>query len=181
MQASVSVKMILQVGVQAYLLWEKAGKPDGADFSKDARKSLQEQIQRGATIMHLEKSLKAPSPKEPEPMPEPEPTPEAESAPVAEVEPEAEEEAPAPLPAQEQPTDSPEVSQASCRCRLLPALQIAEIARDLDIQQLIIDCHRRSAAKPFASKSIRSLHHDIHLTKSLMLDLNLLFAMQMDY
>lgn len=173
--------MSLQVGVQAYLLWEKAGKPDGADFSKDARKSLQEQIQRGATIVHLEKSLKAPSPKEPEPMPEPEPTPEAESAPVAEVVPEVEEEAPAPQPVQEQPTDSPEVSQASCCYSLCLALQITQIARDLDVNQLIIDCPRRIAAKPFASKSIRSLHYDIHLNRSLMLDISLRFAMQMDY
>ena len=92
------------MGVQAYLLWEKAGKPDGADFSKDARKSLQEQIQRGATIRHLEKSLKAPSPKEPEPMPE------AEAAETV-SEPESEEgPGPAQEPPSEQPADSPEVS-----------------------------------------------------------------------
>lgn len=88
--------------MQAYLLWEKAGKPEGADFSKDARKALQEQIQRGATILHLEKSLKAPSPKEPEPMPEPEPQSESIQGPEPE-------EAPAPQPAAEQPPDSPEV------------------------------------------------------------------------
>ena len=94
-----------QVGMQAYLLWEKAGKPEGADFSKDARKTLQEQIGRGATIVHLEKSLKAPSPKEPEPMPESEPVSEPE--PVLEDGPE---EAPAQEPTAEQPADSPEVS-----------------------------------------------------------------------
>ena len=90
----------LQVGVQAYLLWEKAGKPEGADFSKDARKALQEQIERGASIMHLEKSLKAPSPREPEPMPEPE------AEPLSVPEPE---EVPAQQPTAEQPSDSPEV------------------------------------------------------------------------
>lgn len=56
----------MQVGIQAYILWEKAGRPDGADFATDARRALQDQLDKGATIEHLEKSLKAPSPKEPE-------------------------------------------------------------------------------------------------------------------
>lgn len=50
------------------MLWEKAGQPNGADFSDAARKALQAQLDKGATIKHLEKSLKAPSPKEPEPV-----------------------------------------------------------------------------------------------------------------
>ena len=75
---------VSQVGIQAYLMWEKAGQPDGADFSNDARKALQEQMEKGATIEHLEKSLKAPSPKEPEPVPVPQQTqeePQARKAP----------------------------------------------------------------------------------------------------
>ena len=59
---------MMQVGIQAYLLWEKAGQPQGADFSNDARAALQRQLELGATIEHLEKSLRAPSPKEPEPV-----------------------------------------------------------------------------------------------------------------
>lgn len=83
---------LVQVGVQAYILWEKAGKPDGADFSNDARGMLQDQLNKGATIEHLEKSLKAPSPKEPEPVPEqattqPPPPPELPQSSEAEVRP----------------------------------------------------------------------------------------------
>lgn len=62
-----SLESTLQVGIQAYLLWEKAGQPDGADFSNDARKALEKQLERGATIEHLQKSLNAPAAKEPEP------------------------------------------------------------------------------------------------------------------
>ena len=65
--------LALQVGIEAYILWEKAGKPDGADFSNDARRTLQDQLDKGATIEHLNKSLKAPSPQEPEPLKEEEP------------------------------------------------------------------------------------------------------------
>lgn len=48
--------------MQAYILWEKAGKPDGADFASQARRMLQDQLQQGATVEHLEKSLLAPPP-----------------------------------------------------------------------------------------------------------------------
>ena len=51
-----------QVGIQAYLLWEKAGKPDGADFAGDARKTLEAQLASGMSVEQLEKALKAPSP-----------------------------------------------------------------------------------------------------------------------
>lgn len=37
----------MQVGIQAYLMWESAGKPDGANFSDDARKDLERQVQAG--------------------------------------------------------------------------------------------------------------------------------------
>ncbi len=54
--------MACQVGIQAYLLWEKAGRPDGADFANDARKTLQQQLASGMSLQQLEKSLKEPSP-----------------------------------------------------------------------------------------------------------------------
>ena len=53
---------VIQVGVQAYLLWEKAGKPDNADFSSDARQALERQLQSGTSLQDLERSLKAPNP-----------------------------------------------------------------------------------------------------------------------
>ncbi len=40
----------LQVAIQAYIMWEKAGRPDGADFSNDARSVLKEQLQRGTAV-----------------------------------------------------------------------------------------------------------------------------------
>ena len=43
----------LQVGIQAYIMWEKAGKPDGADFSNDACNILREQLQSGAAVQVL--------------------------------------------------------------------------------------------------------------------------------
>ena len=76
------------MGVQAYILWEKAGKPDGTDFSSDARHGLQDQLDKGATIEHLEKSLKAPSPKEPEPVPE-QPSPPPREAPTTPQQPDS--------------------------------------------------------------------------------------------
>lgn len=50
----------LQVGLQAYLMWEQAGKPDGADFSSDARNQLQQQLQSGKSVQDLENALKGP-------------------------------------------------------------------------------------------------------------------------
>ena len=35
------------LGVQAYILWEKAGKPDGADFSLDARRQVAHALGEG--------------------------------------------------------------------------------------------------------------------------------------
>ena len=37
------------MSVQAYILWERAGKPDGADFSGDARRVIGEAVQGGLT------------------------------------------------------------------------------------------------------------------------------------
>ena len=50
----------MQVGLQAYLLWEQAGKPDGANFSDDARLTLEKQLQQGKTVEDLERILKGP-------------------------------------------------------------------------------------------------------------------------
>ena len=38
------------VNVQAYLLWEQAGQPDGADFGGQAREVLEKQVRAGASI-----------------------------------------------------------------------------------------------------------------------------------
>eukprot|EP00884_Botryococcus_braunii_P013250 jgi/Botrbrau1/21926/Bobra.0249s0050.1 len=63
------------VNIEAYLLWEKAGRPEGADFSSDARKMLEAQLQSGKTIADLERILKAPpqaaAPQAPAPPPPP--------------------------------------------------------------------------------------------------------------
>lgn len=53
--------LIWQVGLQAYLLWEQAGKPDGANFSDDARRQLQQQVQSGKSVQDIERALKGPS------------------------------------------------------------------------------------------------------------------------
>ena len=50
-----------QVGLQAYLMWEQAGKPDGANFSDDARRQLEQQVQSGKSVQDIEHALKGPS------------------------------------------------------------------------------------------------------------------------
>ncbi|RMZ55539.1 hypothetical protein APUTEX25_000122 [Auxenochlorella protothecoides] len=50
------------VGTQAYLLWEAAGKPDGADFGADARRVLREQLAAGRSVQELEHALGASPP-----------------------------------------------------------------------------------------------------------------------
>ena len=55
--------MWCQVNIQAYLLWEKAGRPDGADFAQDARATLEAQLLAGKSVQDLEAALKAPEPK----------------------------------------------------------------------------------------------------------------------
>ena len=52
--------MVVQVGLQAYLMWEQAGKPDGANFSDDARRQLEQQLQSGKSVQDLERALKGP-------------------------------------------------------------------------------------------------------------------------
>ena len=51
---------MVQVGLQAYLMWEQAGKPDGANFSDDARRQLEQQLQSGKSVQELERALKGP-------------------------------------------------------------------------------------------------------------------------
>ena len=41
-------------------MWEQAGKPDGADFSNDARNQLQQQLQSGKSVQDLESALRGP-------------------------------------------------------------------------------------------------------------------------
>lgn len=48
------------LGVQAYLLWEQAGKPDGADFGDKARQVLEGRIRGGASLADLERELLTP-------------------------------------------------------------------------------------------------------------------------
>ena len=52
-----------QVNIQAYLLWEQAGRPDGADFAGDARATLEAQLHAGTSVQDIEAALKAPEPK----------------------------------------------------------------------------------------------------------------------
>ncbi|XRB06735.1 alpha-glucan, water dikinase [Pycnococcus provasolii] len=44
----------------AYILWEQAGKPDGADFGTSAREKLEAEIRAGKTIEQIELELRAP-------------------------------------------------------------------------------------------------------------------------
>ena len=60
LRAPAAANFVVQVGLQAYLLWEQAGKPDGANFSTDARSTLEKQLQQGKTVEDLERILKGP-------------------------------------------------------------------------------------------------------------------------
>ena len=51
------------MNTQAYLLWEQAGRPDGADFAQDARATLEAQLRAGKSLQDVEAALKAPDPK----------------------------------------------------------------------------------------------------------------------
>ncbi|GAB4820070.1 hypothetical protein N2152v2_007116 [Parachlorella kessleri] len=50
------------INIQAYILWEQAGKPDGADFGGAAKRALEGRLRAGASVSDLEKELKAPAP-----------------------------------------------------------------------------------------------------------------------
>lgn len=60
------VVFAVQLNIEAYLLWEKAGRPEGADFSTEARRTLEEHLQSGKTLQDIENMLKAPPPPAPE-------------------------------------------------------------------------------------------------------------------
>lgn len=49
---------------QAYLLWEQAGKPDGADFGDRARQVLEGRLRAGATLADIEREFRAPPPQQ---------------------------------------------------------------------------------------------------------------------
>jgi len=52
--------------VQAYILWEEAGCPDGADFGDKARELIRDKVERlGWTLEQVERDLKEPKQKEP--------------------------------------------------------------------------------------------------------------------
>lgn len=42
-------------------MWEQAGKPGGANFSDDARRQLQQQLQSGKSVQDIESALKGPT------------------------------------------------------------------------------------------------------------------------
>lgn len=37
----------VQISIQAYILWEQAGKPDGADYGDSAKRALEERLRAG--------------------------------------------------------------------------------------------------------------------------------------
>jgi len=49
------------VGIQAYILWENSGKPDGADFTDQAKAELAHKLRSGETLQQIEKALKEPA------------------------------------------------------------------------------------------------------------------------
>ena len=46
------------MGLKAYLLWESNGKPDGGDFSGQARAELEAELRTGMSLQELERRLK---------------------------------------------------------------------------------------------------------------------------
>lgn len=57
----------MQLNLQAYLLWEQAGKPEGAEFGNAAREYIQDYVKNGGTLEELETKLSAPLPPSPPP------------------------------------------------------------------------------------------------------------------
>ena len=43
--------------MQAYLLWEKAGQPEGADFGDEARRIIEDRVRSGATYPQLAREM----------------------------------------------------------------------------------------------------------------------------
>lgn len=51
------VVLCCAVCVQAYLCWEQAGQPEGADFADQARGIIEERVRNGATYTQLAREL----------------------------------------------------------------------------------------------------------------------------
>ena len=49
------------IGVKAYLLWEEAGKPEGADFFEQAKKFIGDEMLSGKSLQQIEQDLRGPS------------------------------------------------------------------------------------------------------------------------
>lgn len=52
--------MRMHTRAQAYLLWEQAGMPQGADFSADARRVLAARVAKGASLEQIATELNMP-------------------------------------------------------------------------------------------------------------------------
>jgi Protein of unknown function (DUF2934) len=50
---------IFQVGLKAYLLWEANGRPDGGDFSEQARAELRAELRAGKSLQEVEQAMRA--------------------------------------------------------------------------------------------------------------------------
>jgi hypothetical protein len=97
------------MAVQAYILWEKAGRPEGADFSHAAREEIHRQLKAGQSLTQIEKALRGPpTERGAEPKAAPKPAPKGDApkaagkpaeAPAAGKPAEAKREAPPPPPA----------------------------------------------------------------------------------
>lgn len=47
-----------QVGLKAYLLWEGNGRPDGGDFSEQARAELRAELRAGKSLQEVEQAMR---------------------------------------------------------------------------------------------------------------------------
>jgi alpha-glucan,water dikinase len=52
------------VGLKAYLMWEAAGRQDGADFSNQAREVLAKEVLNGKSVKEIEDMVRGPQPKQ---------------------------------------------------------------------------------------------------------------------
>ena len=48
----------MQVGLKAYLLWEENGRPEGGDFSEQAREVLTAALRSGQSIQEVERAMR---------------------------------------------------------------------------------------------------------------------------
>lgn len=48
-----------QVGLKAYLLWEANGRPEGGDFSEQARDELRAELRSGKSLQEVEQAMRA--------------------------------------------------------------------------------------------------------------------------